>query len=200
MKKNRESCLFFCSIFDKEVKDDMRRDLRLGRLVLQVAVVFAFLAGFSLPAHAFDAEVSRETLKGLTGFYILIEELNPNIAKYADVQKNSISTRQLKSQVENRLQKAGIRVLSWDEMMATPERPILYVRINTHEYEKFWYAYDIRVEVRQLVTLASRPEKPVTGSTWAVNMTGVINIGQIQMLHNNLGLLLDRFIQAYKKR
>jgi hypothetical protein len=30
-------------------------------------------------------------------------------------------------------------------------------------------------------------------------MTGVINIGQIQMLHNNLGLLLDRFIQAYKK-
>lgn len=176
----------------------MKRNFRLGRLALKIVVFIAFLAGFVLPVLAFDAEVSRETLKGLTGFHVLIEELNPNIAKYANVQKNHISTQILKSQVENRLQKAGIRVLSWDEMMKTPERQMLYVHVNTHEYEKFWYAYDIRVEVRQLVTLVSRPEKPVIGSTWAVNMTGVMNIGQLQTLYDNLGLLLDRFIQAYK--
>jgi hypothetical protein len=177
----------------------MKRNLRSGRLTLQIVAVFAFLAGFILPAHAFDAEASRETLKGLPGFYVLIEELNPNIAKYASVQKNQISTQALKNQVENRLRAAGIRVLSWDEMMKLPERPMLYVRVNTHEYEKFWYAYDIRVEVRQLVNLASRPEKPIIGCTWAVNMTGVMNIGQLQALYDNLGLLLDRFIQAYKR-
>jgi hypothetical protein len=152
-----------------------------------------------LPAYAFDADASRETLKGLTGFYVLIEELNPNIAKYANVQKNNISTQTLKSQVENRLRAAGIRILSWDEMMKTPERPMLYVRVNTHEYEKFWYAFDILVEVRQLVTLVSRQEKPIIGPTWSVNMTGVMNIGQLQTLYDNLGLLLDRFIQAYTK-
>ena len=177
----------------------MKRNLRLGYLTLKIVAVIAFLTGFVMPAHAFDAEVSRETLKGLTGFHVLIEELNPNIAKYANVQKNNISTQQLKSQVENRLQKAGIRVLSWDEMMKTPERPMLYVRVNTHEYEKFWYAYDIRVEVRQLVTLVSRQEKPIIGSTWAVNMTGVMNIGQLQTLYDNLDLLLGRFVEAYKK-
>ncbi len=175
----------------------MKRNLRLGRLALQIVAVFAFIAGFVLPAHAFDAEVSRETLKGLAGFHVLIEELNPNIAKYASVQKNNISTQTLKSQVENRLRAAGIRVLSWDEMMKTPERPMLYVSVNTHEYEKFWYAYDIRVEVRQLVILVSQPGKPINGATWSVNMTGVMNIGQLQALYDNLGLLLDRFIQAY---
>ena len=173
----------------------MKRNLRLGRLALQIVAVF--VTGFVLPVHAFDAEVSRETMKGLTGFYILIEELNPNIAKYASVQKNNISTQTLKSQVENRLRAAGIRVLSWDEMMKTPERPMLYVAVNTHEYEKFWYAYDIRVEVRQLVTLVSQPGKPISGCTWSVNMIGVMNIGQLQTLYDNLGVLLDRFIQAY---
>jgi hypothetical protein len=175
----------------------MKRNLWLVHLALQIAVVSVFIAGFVLPAHAFDAEASRETLKGLTGFYVLIEELNPNIAKYANVQKDNISTQQLKSQVENRLRAAGVRVLSWDEMMKTPERPMLYVSVNTHEYEKFWYAYDIRVEVRQLVTLVSQPGKPISGATWSVNMTGVMNIGQLQALYDNLGLLLDRFIQAY---
>ena len=175
------------------------RNLRLSRLALQIVAVFAFLPAFVLPAHAFDADVSRETLKGLTGFYVLIEELNPNIAKYANVQKNNISTQQLKGQVENRLRAAGIRVLSWDEMMKTPGRPVLYVCVNTHEYEKFWYAYDIQVVVRQLVTLVSRPGKPISGDTWSINMTGVMNIGQLQTLYDNLGLLLDRFVQAYKK-
>ena len=177
----------------------MKRKLRLGRLALQIAVVYVFIAGFVLPAHAFDAEVSRETLKGLAGFHVLIEELNPNIVKYASVQKNDISAQQLKSQVENRLRAAGIRVLSWDEMMKTPERPMLYVSVNTHEYEKFWYAYDIRVEVRQLVTLVSQPGKPINGATWSVNMTGVMNIGQLQALYDNLGVLLERFVEAYKK-
>jgi hypothetical protein len=177
----------------------MKRNLRLGRLTLQLVAVLVLLVVSVVPAHSFDAEVSRETLKGLTGFHVLIEELNPNIAKYANVQKNNISTQQLKSQVENRLRAAGIRVLSWDEMMKTPERPMLYVSVNTHEYEKFWYAYDIRVEVRQLVTLVSQPGKAISGATWSVNMTGVMNIGQLQTLYDNLGLLLDRFIQAYKK-
>jgi hypothetical protein len=177
----------------------MKRNFRLDRLALKIVAVFVLLVVSVVPVHAFDADVSRETLKGLTGFYVLIEELNPNIAKYANVQKNNISTQQLKSQVENRLQKAGIRVLSWDEMMKTSERPILYVCVNTHEYEKFWYAYDIRVEVQQLVTLMSRPGKTISGATWSVNMTGVMNIGQLQTLYDNLGVLLDRFIQAYKK-
>ena len=173
----------------------MKRNLRLGLLALQIVAVF--VTGFVLPVHAFDAEVSRETMKGLTGFYILIEELNPNIAKYASVQKNNISTQTLKSQVENRLRAAGIRVLSWDEMMKTPERPMLYVAVNTHEYEKFWYAYDIRVEVRQLVTLVGQPGKTINGATWSVNMIGVMNIGQLQTLYDNLGVLLGRFVEAY---
>jgi hypothetical protein len=176
----------------------MKRNRRLGRLALQIVLVFVFIAGFVLPAYAFDAEASRETLKGLTGFYVLIEELNPNIAKYANVQKNQISTQTLKTQVENRLRAVGIRVHSWDEMMKTPERPMLYVSVNTHEYEKFWYAYNILVEVRQLVSLVSRPGEPISGATWSVNMTGVMNIGQLQTLDDNLGLLLDRFVQAYR--
>jgi hypothetical protein len=177
----------------------MKKNLRLFNVALQIAAVSALLAVSLLPAYAFDAEISRETMKGLTGFHVLIEELNPNIAKYANVQKNHITTQQLKSHVENRLRAAGIRVLSLDEMMKMPEKPILYVSVNTHEYEKFWYAYDIRVEVQQLVTPVNQPGKLVNAATWSLNMTGVMNIGQLQVLYDNLGTLLDRFTQAYRK-
>ena len=177
----------------------MKRDLGIFRFTFQAVAVFALWAGFVLPACAFDAESSRETLKGLNGFYIVIEELNPNIAKYANVQKDRITTQILRKQVESRLRAAGIPILSWEEMMKAPERPMLYVSVNTHEYEKFWYAYNILVEVRQLVTLAGQPARTISGATWSLNMTGVMNIGQLRTLYDNLGRLLSGFVEAYKK-
>lgn len=176
----------------------MKRNIRLFHFALQMAAIMVFLTVSVIHVHAFDADASRGTLKGLTGFYVLIEELNPNIAKYNKVQKNHIGTQQLKSNVENRLRAAGIRVLSWDEMMKESGRPILYICVNMYEYEKFWYAYDIRVEVRQLVTLVNQPGKTINGGTWSMNVTGVMNIGQIQTFYDNLGVLLDRFVGAYK--
>lgn len=177
----------------------MERYSRLFRAAVQIFTVFALLTGFIAPAGAFDADVSRETLRGLTAFYVLIEELNPNVAKYANLQKNQITVQTLKSQVESRLRAAGIRVLSWEEMLRTPEQPILYVSVNTHEYEKFWFAYNILVEVRQAVTLAGQPGRRISGATWSMNMTGVMNIGQLRTLYDSLGTLLTGFVEAHKK-
>ena len=86
----------------------MKRNIRLFHFALQIAAVIVSLAVSVIHVHAFDADASRWTLKGLTGFYVLIEELNPNIAKYDKVQKNHIGTQKLKSNVENRLRAAGI--------------------------------------------------------------------------------------------
>jgi len=70
----------------------MKRNVRLVHLALRIVAVLVLLVVSVVRVHAFDAEVSREILKGLTGFYVVIEELNPNIAKYVEVQKIRIST------------------------------------------------------------------------------------------------------------
>ena len=59
--------------------------------------------------------------------------------------------------MEAQLKEAGIRVLDRDEWLRTPGRPVVYVNVNTHEYQKYRFAYDVRIELQQLATLEANP-------------------------------------------
>ncbi len=143
-----------------------------------------------------DTELTRQTMKGLNALGVLVEEIQPNIKKYA--HKAGITKEQLQAFVEKRLQSRGIRPLSWDDWLKTPGRPALYVVINTHNSERYWYSYDIRVELQQVVMLETNPAIKTFASTWSIGMTGTANIGNLSTIKDSLGLLLDRFLEAHR--
>lgn len=150
-------------------------------------------------AAAADSEQAGRTLVGLKGVLVSVEELQPNILQHEKyLQKAGLSKVQLKEDIEAKLKANGIKVLSPGEWSKTPGSPVLYININTHESEKYWFAYDIRLEVQQVVSLDARPEIKMLAVTWGVNMTGVVNTGTFNTLRNNAGVLAARFIQAYR--
>src|SRR3989304_4000721 len=176
-----------------------------GRMIkmlgMRVAAVIAFLLiFFTLPGLAEDSEEARRTLIGLQGVQVIVEELQPNILKQDKyLQKAGLTKIQLQKDIETRLKAAGIKVLSLDQWSKTPGRPTLYVNVNTHESEKYWFAYDIKLELRQVVSLDARPEIKTLANTWGMNMTGVVNIGTFNVIRDNVGMLVERFVQAWKK-
>lgn len=150
------------------------------------------------PVGAIDTDITRKTLSGLQGVYVVVEELQPNLMKYSAAQKSGLSSEGLKRDIEGRLSKAGIRVLTWDQAVKTPGLPFLYINVNTHESEKYWYAYDIRIELQQLVSMEANPKVKAVGGTWSTNMTGMVNIGTMDKLKEAVEVLLDRFIGAFR--
>lgn len=159
-----------------------------------------FLLYMALPAAADDSEQARQTLAGLRGLQVVVEELQGNITKYDNyLQKVGLNSAQLKRDVEARLKAAGIKILSPEEWSKTPGRPVLYVNLNTHESEKYWFAYDLKLELRQVVSLEARPEIKTLANTWGINVTGVVNIGTFSVIRDNVGAMTERFLQAWKK-
>ncbi len=152
----------------------------------------------SPPAGAIDTDITRKTLSGLQGVYVGVEELQPNLMKYSAAQKSGLSNEGLKKDIEGRLSKAGIRVLTWDQAVKTPGMPFLYINVNTHESEKYWYAYDIRIELQQLVSMEANPKVKTLAGTWSINMTGMVNIGTMDKLKEAVAVLVDRFIGAFR--
>ena len=146
-------------------------------------------------AAAADSEWNRKTLAGIQAVYVVIEDLQANVQRYAP--KVSLTKEQLRKDVESRLQKAGIRLFNQDEWLKTKGRPTLYVNINTHEFEKYSYAYDIRVELQQVVQMEGNPAVRILTDTWSISQTGVFNVGSAQTLRSQLGVLMDRFVEAY---
>lgn len=167
----------------------------LFRLIL---AIFAVSFTLTEKALSFDSDLSRQSLKGLAGFHVVVEDLNANVTKYAKAQKFSLAKDQIKSAVERKLQSSGIKILSWQEMLKTPGKPIFYVVVNTHEYEKFWFAYDVKTEVHQMTNLENNPSLRMNAVTWSLNMTGVVNIGTMSKLQDNVNVLVDRFVNAYQ--
>ena len=162
-----------------------------------LVILFFFLCSSdAMPIFAEDSKVSRETLKGLQGLWVLVEELQPNIQKYA--KKSGLNASQLQKDIEQRLRTTNIRVVSEKDWLTLPGRPALYVNINTHETEKYWYAYNIKLELRQIVFLEANPKVRALTGTWSVNMTGMANIGNLHIIKNDAMVLVERFVAAYR--
>jgi hypothetical protein len=100
--------------------------------------------------------------------------------------------------VEAALRNAGIRVLTWQEMLKTQGKPILYLNVNTHESEKYWYGYNVEVDLRQVVSPEINPKMKTMVSTWSINATGSANIGNFHVIKNDVMTLVGTFVRSYK--
>ena len=79
----------------------------------------------------------RETLRGLPGVCVVIEALG------ADIKKDGLTEEQLRTDVEVRLRRAGIRVLTLDEVKESSIKPSLLVEVTALKSDalsKFWKA------------------------------------------------------------
>jgi hypothetical protein len=165
------------------------------RIILPVCCLIFFFMTMPRSLYAIDSELTRQTLIGLKGISVAVENPQPNIQKY--VQRFGLARDQLQNDIEQRLIKSGIAVLSREKWSQTSGRPVLYVNVNTHPYQKYWYSYTISVEVRQIATLEANPDLKTLASTWSIDMAGIANIGTLNTIKDNVNVLVDRFIDAY---
>jgi len=189
--------------FKNDEKQTFYSDIKRGenRMMVNifgkvVAVCVAILV-FGSVAYALDSEFTRKTMKGLQGVYVLVEELQPNIQKYGI--KAGLKKELLQADIESILKAGGIKVLNREAWLKTPGNPVLYVNINTHETEKYWYGYDVRVEMQQVVSLEAHPKTRLLVGTWTTNMTGAANIGSLGNIRNAVQVMVGKFVQAYKE-
>ncbi|OQW40529.1 MAG: hypothetical protein A4C66_02260 [Nitrospira sp. HN-bin3] len=142
------------------------------RYVLQLFIV-VFLLGNTGIANAIDSG-SRESLRGMFGLGLVIEEVSP------DVSADGLSQEAIRSAVEQALRTKGIRLLT--ERTRSGSSPYLYVSVNTLKEELGLYAYSVTVDLKQFVGLLSMKNKKTWGTTWSTSVIGMVrqeNVSQI---------------------
>lgn len=157
-----------------------------GRVVLLAVLVLVLRVLLGGTVSAEDDKFSRETLAGLPGVAVIIEEVKPPL------QKSTIQT-----DVELRLRRAGIRVLSEEERLQTTGFPYLYVNVN-HMGDNI-AAKGVSVELRQSARLVREPHVLVpSASTWAVGSVGTVGKESlVDGVRKDVRNIVDIFINAY---
>jgi hypothetical protein len=136
-------------------------------------------------------EMERASLQGLPGVYVLIESLKP------EAERDGLTKAHLRTEMELRLRKAGIRVLTREEWFATPGSPCLYVNVNLLK-DSFYhvYSYNILVELNQDAYLA-RDSSHSWATTWKKGGLGSVSIADLRRVRDNVGDEVDAFINDY---
>ncbi|HPS55579.1 MAG TPA: hypothetical protein PLP05_08275 [Sedimentisphaerales bacterium] len=133
----------------------------------------------------------KETLKGLEGFHVNIEELK------SPIERSGLTTAQIRSDVELRLRQNGIKVLSEEELLAAPGNPQLYVNVNILAPKDFAVvAYSIVIRVDQAVFLARDTTKKYCATTWNRGSTGIVN-RNLSTIRDDVKNKVDEFISDY---
>ena len=161
--------------------------------VVLIALVLVLVVPFPSTALALNSEVNRETLRGLKGVKVLIEELS------SDIEKAGLARNQIQEIAETKLRKAGIRVLTQEECYKTPGEPYLYININLNPgkagEEK--YAYSIDIGVIQNVALERDPKQKTYAVTWSTGGVGSIGREFLSRLQESVEDLVSIFIGAF---
>jgi hypothetical protein len=133
--------------------DEMTRMKKLA--VYSCFVFFAVSGLMTTNLLAIVSELTRQTLIGLKGVSVAVENPQSNIEKYA--QRYGLTREQIQKDVERRLVKAGVTVLDQEQWKKTPGRPVVYININTHLYQKILVFVYCQCLTQKIVTSRQNP-------------------------------------------
>ena len=154
------------------------------KAVIIFGFAFLLLAG-AIVGRASGSESDRQSLKGLKGVEVLVEDFSPG-TEQAGLTKSSIQT-----DVELKLRLARIPVSS------PVGETFLYVQLTVVNPADAIWTYGINVELYQMVFLARDPTIKVTGSTWSTSVVGSVGKSNVQQIRDRIKDQVDQFINAY---
>ena len=139
--------------------------------------------------HIFEP---KDSLKGLQGVAVAVEELRPDIERYG------LTSQQIKNDVELRLRQKNIKVLSKQEWLMAPGEPFLYVNINVVVKDNGSIAsYNLSVQLIQHVFLSRDLTKAFFATTWQNLFVGSVDVNKIESIRQDVEHQVDAFINDY---
>lgn len=160
-----------------------------------VALAAAFCLAYTGKVSGGD-EIGRATLKGAGEFWVLTEEMKP------EVEKAGLTRQALQTAVELHLRKAGLKVLTAEQAKENQVRavPFLYVNVQVRLGDDMFpglNAVAIRLEFEQLVFL-SRDRNIVTSATpWHTGSLTLAGTTRLPDVRGSVIDLVDEFLNDW---
>ena len=143
-------------------------------------------------APATPHAVARDTLRGLNGVHVVVEELRP------EAVNDGLTKEAIEEGVVQRLWDAGIRVLMEDQWTIAAGAPYLYLNVNAVK-SKDLYVYAVDLQLNQNVRLERLPAVAVAATTWTTGCrVGAVSAESVRVLAQVAAQSVDRFIEDYR--
>ena len=139
------------------------------------------------------SQYHRESLRGLGGVAPRVERIAP------DAQQRGLDEMSIYADVEQRLGKAGIKVLTAGQVSQEPGSPVLYIRVNARQsYDAPVYAVSVTVALLQDAVAARDSNlKLREAKTWDAGYMRTYDPASLGQARAVVSDLVDEFIRDW---
>jgi hypothetical protein len=153
------------------------------------------LAGFLLVVTVTEARTTalRDNLKGLRGFWVVVQMDGPDLDK-----DHLVTPELLRTRLELKLRQAGIKIFSALEMSKTPGKPVLVLAVTARRVDAV-KGYDVSVllGVIERVILERDRRRIIEAMTWKDMSFGLIEFQSVHNIYDLVSDAADVFINDY---
>ncbi len=145
--------------------------------------------------RALDTPNERVTLAGLTGVHVVVDEVGP------EAERLGLTRSALQAEVEQRLRRAGLRVLSAGDAMASAGRPTLHLRVTllTSQGVPPIHFYSVELTLRQQIRLTRDRAIESFAITWSDHRDlGAVEPTRLPVVRDAVRAKVDQFLQAWQ--
>jgi hypothetical protein len=168
------------------------RELRFPSLPLTLGAVVIVLASISSHAGQPAEAPERESLRGVTSVEVLVEPLN------VEIEQRGLVTATLQKEVNQRLQKAGVKLLTEREWLTTPAAAVLVIRVDALHDRIGRYFYSIDLFLKRRIQLEDQGPSELSAVTWMkCGPIGIVADDNIKHIETQVLQKADQFIKEY---
>ena len=159
------------------------------------AAILLVLGHLTAAAWAIDTPNERITLVGLTGVHVVMEEIGDA------GERQGVSRARLQSDVEGRLRRAGLRVLTPTEALTSTGRPTLHLQVTVLGVADpaDVHVFSVDLTLRQHVRLVRDRAIESYAITWSDHrVVGAARASQLGVVRSALLEKVDEFVAAWR--
>lgn len=140
-----------------------------------------------------EGDFQRETLRGLPGVWVVVEQLAP------ELKRAGVTQAQIQQEAEEKLRRIGLPLLNQEECWQTPGMPWLYLTVAVLKTNDTTYAATIAAVLYQEVRLTRTPQIKTFGVTWDTGVRlGRLSAESLLTVRQSVGDLIDQFTADYQ--
>jgi hypothetical protein len=123
-------------------------------------VTLALIVVSSTSSAQMFVSTGRDTLRGLPGLEVVIEELPP------EMRRAGLAADAVRGEIRKRLAASGVTLYTTQQQNASPAKAYLYLHLNALELPGGVVAIAAQLQVRQTVTSLVTTSNIVNAMTW----------------------------------
>ncbi len=153
----------------------------------------AFVACVAHPRAQLFVPSGKDTLRGLPGVEVIVEELQPEIVRAG------LTASGVRDAAVRQLRDAGIVVYPSQAENGSPAKPYLYVHVNAGGVpQTSSYAVSVHVQVRQTLRSLVTESSVVDAMTWDSHTVLAVARNRMSPLRDMIARQIGLFVEDWK--